>query len=400
MNASYKKQLERNIVKYSWYKIFTKRVYLPLIAIQLVNIGHVTIAQLAIIAVASSLLQLLLQVPSGYFADKVGNRPAILTGSALTAISPLIYVVRPDFYGGLAADLLFFGGYAFISGAIEAFMHDTLVSLKREKNYAKIMGKAQSYGLVGNIVLLTAIPATYTIDSRLPFLFGFVSLAINFFIAASFTYPTIKHRTGNHTRKPIAAFRSVVTVTNFALFLFAGVLFGVTHRGGQYRELVFQDVGVHVKYFGAIIAMASLLGVVFGFCLGAVDRLRDRTFYLLDLTVISSCMIAVGLTRNPLVVIGAFTVFAAYDRVRLILIQSRLLRELQHTYKATLLSALSLFSIAGEIIMVALLAYYIRIGGYQNGYLTFGIIVAGVSILLYGLVLMALRNVDKQVFKK
>lgn len=37
------KQLEGNILKYSWIRIFNKRVYLPLITIQLAQVGRVSL---------------------------------------------------------------------------------------------------------------------------------------------------------------------------------------------------------------------------------------------------------------------------------------------------------------------------------------------------------------------
>ena len=44
--------LKRNIVKYSWFRIFTKRVYLPLITVQLVNVGKVSLDELALMVVS------------------------------------------------------------------------------------------------------------------------------------------------------------------------------------------------------------------------------------------------------------------------------------------------------------------------------------------------------------
>ena len=125
MDETYKRRLEKNIGKYSWYKVFTKRVYLPLITIQLVNVGHVTISQVAVIAAASSIISVILQVPSGYMADKWGNKRAIIFGTAVLSISPLFYILSPNFIGGMTAALLFFGGASFTMGATEAFMHDS-----------------------------------------------------------------------------------------------------------------------------------------------------------------------------------------------------------------------------------------------------------------------------------
>ena len=114
--------LKRNIIKYSWFRIFTKRVYLPLITVQLVNVGKVSLDELALMVVISSIVQAALQMPAGYVADKFGNRRAIILGASIAVASPLLYAVWPSFWGGLIASVLFFGGYAFQSGAVEAFM--------------------------------------------------------------------------------------------------------------------------------------------------------------------------------------------------------------------------------------------------------------------------------------
>ena len=88
--TTYEQQLEKNIGKYSWFKIFTKRVYLPLIAIQLVNVGKVTVEEIALIAAITSVVTVLLQLPTGYIADKLGNKFAIMLGAVISAISPLL----------------------------------------------------------------------------------------------------------------------------------------------------------------------------------------------------------------------------------------------------------------------------------------------------------------------
>ena len=53
-----KKNLEKNIIKYNLLKIFTKRVYLPLIAIYLLDVGHVSLAQLGIMGSANAIINL------------------------------------------------------------------------------------------------------------------------------------------------------------------------------------------------------------------------------------------------------------------------------------------------------------------------------------------------------
>jgi MFS family permease len=390
-SRSYKRRLEMNIKKYSWFKIFTKRVYLPLIAIQLVAEGNVTVGQLAVIASAAAITQLILQVPTGYFADKFGNKAAIILGAAITAVSPLFYIFLPNFWGGLLAAELFFGGYAFQSGAIEAFMHDTLVALGREKEYARVMGRAQSYGLTGNVVLITLVPLTYAIDPNIPFLLGFVSLLLMLWLSLSFTYPRPHEEEEVHIN-PFLAAKNIVTPRNVAVFIFAGAMAGVANRGAEYRELLFQDLGIAVFSFGVLLALGSIAGAIMGRFIHLLDDLKPQTFYFTDLLIISLCLVAVGISRNPLVAVIGFTLFAGYGRVRSIIIQSKLLKDLKYSYKATLLSTLNLFSDMGDVAAISLLALFIVSKDYTRGYLFFGITVFVIAAVLWLIMYLVSRQ--------
>lgn len=388
--TSYTSKLEKNIVKYAWFKLFGKRVYLPLIAIQLVNVGNVSIEEIAIIAIITSIVSVALQLPAGYLADKLGNRFAIILGSSIAALSPLCYIFFPNFWGGLVASLVFFGGYAFIMGALEAFVHDTLVALKREKDYSKVMGRSQSYALIGNVVLVALIPATYAINHQLPFILGFISQLIMVGLAISFTYP--KKESDLTIKSPFSAVKGIVNLQNIALFIFAGFLTGVAYRGGEYKELLLQDIGVAVALLGALTAIGSVAGAIMGLFVHVFDKLKPLAFYMFDLLFMSACMLLVGLGDNVVVSIVGFTLFAGYGRVRLIIFQSKLLTDIKHTYKATLLSALNLFTIIGEVSAVAILARFIGIQGYITGYLLFGVSVLGIGLVLWYLMYLEYKR--------
>lgn len=388
-NEAYEKKLEKNIIKYSWYKVFTKRVYLPLIVIQLVNVGGVTVKEIALIAAITSVAQTLLQLPTGYMADKFGNKFAIVFGATIATVSPLFYIFMPTFTGGLLASLLFFSGFTFQSGAIEAFIHDTLVALRRENDYSKIMGKAQSYGLIGNVVLISLVPATYAIHHNLPFILGFISLLIMLWLAISFTYP-IGHKT-KEVKNPFSAIKNVISWKNIALFIFAGFAAGISNKSLEYQTLLYENIGIAVSFFGFIYAFSSILGAVFGNYIHILDRLKPSRFYIFDIALMSGCLILIGLTTNPFLAIVGFTVFAGYGRVRQIIFQSKLLTKIKHTYKATLISALNLFTVIGDMVAITLLAKMIGLHAYSVGYLLFGLSVFGIGSFLWILMLLEHR---------
>ena len=345
-------------------------MYLPLIAIQLVNVGKVTVGQLAIIAMVTSIVNLVLQVPTGYIADKWGNRRAILIGASISAVSPLLYIFMPNFWGGLIASVMFFGGYVFQSGAIEAFLHDTLTALKRENQYAKVMGRAQSYGLIGSVVLIILVPATYTINKNLPFILGFFSLLTMLLLAMSFTYPKVAKKKQKRLN-PLSAIKNIVTWQNITFFMFAGFLSGVSNRAGEYRELLMQNIGIAVGLFGLIVAASSIVGAILGLFTHPLNKLKPLAFYMLDLVIMTSCLLMIGITKNHILVITGGVLFLGYSRIRLIVFQAKLLENLQHAYKATLLSALSFFTVFGEILAIAVLAKCIGLTNYSHGYVLF-----------------------------
>lgn len=381
--TEYTKRLEKNIPKYAWYKIFTKRLFLPLITIQLVTVGQVTLEQIALIAVITSIVQAVLQMPAGYIADKIGNRRSVILGAAISVTSPLFYAFMPNFWGGLIASVLFFGGYAFQSGAIEAFMHDTLVALKREKQYAKVMGRAQTYGLLANVVLVALVPLTYAVHPTLPFILGFFSLVAMLWLTISFEYPKNHETSRAQPKSPFGAVRSIVNWQNITLFVFAGFMAGVANKGGEFRELLLLDIGVAVEWMGFIVALSSLAGAFMGWHVHILDKLRPLAFYLLDLVIIAGCFVLIGLTSNMFVAISAFTFFAGYTRVRTIIFQSKMLHEITHVYKATLISALNLFNLIGDIIAITLITAFVTENDYLLGHTLFGIAVAVIGFALW-----------------
>ncbi len=384
MDVDYQKQLERNIVKFSWYKIFTKRVYLPVIAVFLIEKGMVSVEEIALIAGVTIVAQLLLQMPGGYFADAFGNAKAMKYSSLFITVSPLMYIFMPNFWGGLLASVLFFGGYAFQQGSGEAFMHDTLTALGREKEYAKVMGRAQSYGLVGSLILTAVIPATYAVNVDLPFILGFLSLVAMTVIIYSFEFPKLSTDERSHEAKnPIKAVRSIVTASNIALFVFAGFMTAVSMMGTEYQGPALKDVGVSVFWLGIVTSAGSLVGALLGLMTDALNKLKPHVFYLIDVLVVGLCMMFAGLTREPVVMALSFILFVGYGRIRLIVIQSKMLEDMKHHYKATLLSALGWFTQFAQLAVVAVLGWAIGQHGYNNGYVLFGIFTLFVGFMLW-----------------
>jgi len=87
---------------------------------------------------------ILFEVPSGYFADRLGRRLSLLYGSVFVSAGFGAYAISYSFYEYLAAEFLIAVGAGFISGSDSALLYDSLIQLNRKEEYQKIAGRLSS----------------------------------------------------------------------------------------------------------------------------------------------------------------------------------------------------------------------------------------------------------------
>ena len=378
-------KLEGNIIKYNYYKIFTKRVYLPLVVIFLIEQGGVTLEQIALIGSITAVAQFLMEIPSGYIADRFGHKNSLAFGAFVSAISVLPYLFFTNFWGGLVANVGFFVGMAFASGTLQAFMHETLLALGRDSEYSEIMGKGQSFGLFGNIILISLIPLTYTIHPKLPFFLGFICLLISFLIILSFQSPPARvavaevgYKRGvgekiKHLMATVPVFRL------FLVFLLFAVVSSSFDFAAMYREVVFQNAGIPAQFFGFLLAFGSLLAAIVGWYIHHLKKLKPTTFYLFDATYLVGACLLVGSTHNPILLVLAFALFPAYDRTRNIIFEAQVFEEFPYSHnKATLISVMNFMTLVCSVWTPMLLGIMATRVGLPAGYWYFGLAIAGI----------------------
>ncbi|WP_406491593.1 MFS transporter [Streptomyces sp. NBC_01604] len=95
-----------------------------------------------------SITGVLLEVPSGAWADAVSRRTLLWLAPLLTATGFTLWVTVPS-YGAFALGFVLWGaGGALGSGALEALVYDELDRLGAADRYARVMGRARAAGLV------------------------------------------------------------------------------------------------------------------------------------------------------------------------------------------------------------------------------------------------------------
>lgn len=81
-----------------------------------------------------------LEIPTGYLADRWGRRNTLVLGCAFGFAAYLVYATGTGFWQFLVAELLVGTGSSLLSGTVEAMTYDSLLELKREREYRRIAG--------------------------------------------------------------------------------------------------------------------------------------------------------------------------------------------------------------------------------------------------------------------
>jgi MFS family permease len=110
----------------------------------------------ATILAAGDLALLGLEVPTGWFADRVGHRASLIVGSAVQVLGMLACWLGRGVPDLIVASLLVALGDAFRSGASEALLCRTCVALRREHHFQTTESRTRAAGLIALVVLLLA----------------------------------------------------------------------------------------------------------------------------------------------------------------------------------------------------------------------------------------------------
>jgi MFS family permease len=381
--------LERNIAVYSWLKIFTKRAFLPLFYIYLAEAGHLSVGQIGFLVSWGAAISLLSGIPTGHFADRTQRKTSLITGALLLVVSALLLAALPSFIGAIIAVTVQTLGFAFISGAGEALMHDTMVALDRTHDYVKVMGRAQSVGLIGNMVVVGLVPLTYGFDKRLPFLIGALTSCALAWAALALVEPE-RVRTKAPSRNILTninvALRTFLNRRTMWIFLAIGLMSAIYAVYASYINLVYKDLHINVSLIGFVYAASSIVGAIGGLFVHHLKKVPFVAYTLFDLGMGTATLIIIGLSRNLWVAIIIGLINMGFWRLRNIIYQDNLLRQLGSTgNKATLVSALSFFDDINELWLPWLFASTIAAFGYYDGFVSLGlgaiIVIAPLSII-------------------
>ncbi|MGW2145699.1 MFS transporter [Nonomuraea bangladeshensis] len=119
----------------------------------------VSVAEASVLFVIWSVTGMVLEVPSGAWADTVSRRLLLFLGPLLAGAGYALWVSVPSFWAFAAGFVLWGAQGALVSGSYEALAYEELQRRGQEDRYAAVMGRAEAAGLVANALAIgLAVP--------------------------------------------------------------------------------------------------------------------------------------------------------------------------------------------------------------------------------------------------
>jgi MFS family permease len=166
--------LQRNVVLYPWFRAASDgHAWITVFFLYMSQ--SLPLDQVIELSAVYYLSVFLLEVPSGYFSDRIGRRRTLLISAAALISSYCCFIVGAGFWWFAAGQFLLAMGIAMQSGTDTAFHYDSLKALGREAEYASREAKAEQWGLIMLAIATLSGGVLGLIDLRLAYVFSLLS---------------------------------------------------------------------------------------------------------------------------------------------------------------------------------------------------------------------------------
>jgi predicted MFS family arabinose efflux permease len=239
-----------------------------------------------------SVCVILFEVPSGYFADRLGRRRSMVIGSICASLGFWVYAFACGLPHFLLAQLLIAAGASFISGSDLALLYDTLTQLKKQNQYQKIAGKLGSAGnfsegiagILGGFLALVSL--------RTPLYYQAALTLVAIPLAWSLVEPVRKTAS-----TPESSFRAILKIVRYALhghsevkwlILYSSLVGTSTLTIVWFVQPYLQAVALPLAWFGVAWAVLQFSVGLFAINAYRIEALLGRKTALIGLILLAA----------------------------------------------------------------------------------------------------------------
>ena len=383
------KNIQSNIWKLALGTFLHELLFLAAVIVPFLSELGLSMQQILITETFFSATIMFLEIPSGYFADRVGRKISIVLGSLFWIIGLFFYVECNNFWW-LCLGAIFWGiGTSFNSGANEAMLYETLLQVNREKEYKKIQGNIFFYGRIASIVSSILGGMLALISLKLTAYATLVPIIICFCISLSLyetKHKKTNHETWQHFKKIFEeSFLHNKKLRYFIIFSAIGGFYSIEFWLDQ---KYWENLKIPIYYFGIIVAGMSLFSAFGSKYAKEIEEKIGIKNSLIMIAVIPICVWLVFANAPTIWIIPLFFIPSGLRGFFVPIFNDFVQKNVSSDRRATIMSVMSLFQRMIFFIFAPFLGWITDIYSIQMAFLLMAIIL----IIFVGLNFFCLKK--------
>lgn len=346
---------------------------------------YLTFAQMAFIEMIMYTAGILLELPTGAFADLIGKKRTTALGWIISGIgNGVVAFAQSGTLIGIGFAITGIGG-ALISGANTALIYDTMKDLGKEKEYPKI---ASSLGLEYQISLIIATLCggyLYQFWKGLPFFMYAFTMIIGGVIYILVKEPKTDSQVftlKKYVRQNIDGLKQLTKNAYIKYFSVFYILIG----GITWSNMVFfnqpfaTEIGYNEIGKSWLFSLLRLFNAVVLFKLLHAEKIitKKRAFLIFPLVILISSLLS--FTQNQIIGTFALLLLMILSTSRFIILESFINEEFPSSHRSTALSSLNMFV---SILYIAI----VLIGGKFMDHTRTGLVIFSFGLFAFFLLL-------------
>ncbi len=284
---------------------------IPIITIFLLGNG-LSMTQIFLLESYFSLVVILLEVPSGAFADAVGRKHLLIAGPAVLAVGAIVFSAGSNFYHFMAAETIWALGASMISGADVAIVYDTMKKLKKERKAKHALSNFVFFGLAGALIgslissFIIAADQTY----RWTFALSSVPLILSSLVACTMKEPELYIKQKFSAKKYYEdIFNGVAGIRKNSRLFLLFINFAFLSALGRISFWFFQPYmklsGIDAVYFGFAFMAFAAVGALSAKAAPVYDKLLGKKNAVISFSLLQGfAFLGMSLLINPVAVIA------------------------------------------------------------------------------------------------
>ena len=377
--------MQRNIRLLYFFRIVRSfAVFIPII-VPFFQDNGLSQTQIYILQSLFALTIVLLEVPSGYFADHIGRKQSILLGAILSTVGFILYSTAYGFAPLLIAEIVLGVGYSFISGADTALAYDSFVAQGKEDEYLKFESRSSGYmgmsesiaSIIGGFLVIASL--------RTPIVAQAVFYSTTIPLALLLTEPKLRKRVSK------TQFRDIISITKYALhghtevkwlIFYGAIIATLTHTMVWLTQPYYQLVGIPIAWFGILWATQLFIMGIFSHNADKYEKWLGKTYALISFPIIGcTSYILLGIAPS-LAVLPLLLGFYFVRGVHIPILQNYVNSIVESNIRATVLSVKNLAQKLIYMIFGPIIGLVVDLHSLQAALLFSAVLYGGLGIVV------------------